>query len=122
MVPSDGRRDEPKWRGTRKLGDLVRSVLKQYRVGPRGGNKGSGLRRVQQAWAEAAGSEIAEHTRLASCDRGVLVIEVDSAPLLHELAVYMKRDLLAVLCKKADVPVTDLKFRPGVSEKSRGAS
>ena len=90
------------------MGDLIRSVLKESGIG-----RDPGFRRVLRAWLEAAGAEIASHTKVTAFKKGVVTIEVDSAPLLHELAGYMKRDLLTLLRSKADAPVTDLKFKLG---------
>lgn len=92
--------------GNKLLSEIIREVLRDHGIG-----KDPGFRRVLRAWRDAAGTEIFEHTRIASFTRGVVTVEVDSGPLLHELAVYLKRDLLRLLREKAEAPVSDLKFR-----------
>lgn len=61
-----------------------------------------------------AGPELAGRSRVRSLVRGLLTVEVDSAPLCHRLASFEQRDLLAKLLeviRKAEV--TDLRFRVG---------
>lgn len=116
---SDGALPDPgdlqprrKYGGRQLLGELIRSVLKENGVG-----RDPTLRKVLRAWHEAVGAEMATHARVQSVKKGVVTIEVDSAPLLHELAGYMKNDLLAVVRSKADAPVSELKFRLGGGRK-----
>jgi hypothetical protein len=87
--------------------DVLAQVLKQYGLGsdPR-------IRRVVAAWREAAGTEFFDKTRVVSVKDGVVTIQVESAPLLQELAVYHKRGLLAAL-QRAESSVVDLRFLPG---------
>jgi predicted nucleic acid-binding Zn ribbon protein len=108
----DDLRPRRKYGGRQPLGELIRAVLKESGVG-----KDPTLRKVLRAWHEAVGAEMAVHTRVQGVKKGVVTIEVDSAPLLHELAGYMKHDLLRVLRSKADAPVTELKFRLGGGER-----
>jgi predicted nucleic acid-binding Zn ribbon protein len=73
--------------------------------------------RLEQAWAEAAGPEMAKQTRVNGLRRGLLEIEVGNGVLLQELAQFHKRRLLDQLKKKlAGVPLKDLRFRAGVIE------
>jgi predicted nucleic acid-binding Zn ribbon protein len=81
----------------------------------RGWGRRQGRLRLEQAWAEAAGSQLAEHTRVGALRRGVLEVEVDNAVLLQELAHYHKRRLLEQLRGRlAELTLTDLRFRAGV--------
>ena len=74
--------------------------------------------RLEEAWAEAAGPEIAPHTRVAALRRGVLEVQVANAVLLQELAHFHKRRLLEHLRGRLPgSPVKDLRFRAGVMEK-----
>jgi predicted nucleic acid-binding Zn ribbon protein len=71
--------------------------------------------RLEQAWAEAAGPDIAPQTRVNHLRRGVLEVVVGNAVLLQELAHFHKRRLLAELRRRLPgVPLTDLRFRAGV--------
>ncbi len=73
--------------------------------------------RLEQAWAEAAGPEMAKQTRVNGLRRGLLEIEVGNGVLLQELAQFHKRRLLEQLKKKlAGVPLKNLRFRAGVIE------
>ena len=72
--------------------------------------------RLEQAWAAAVGPEHAPHTRLGALRRGVLEVEVTSAVLMQELAHFHNRRLLQELRRRlTDTPVTDLRFRAGVT-------
>src|SRR5262245_30783588 len=53
--------------------------------------------RLEKAWAEAAGPDIAPKTRVVALKRGVLEIEVKGAILLQELAQFHKRRILEAL-------------------------
>ena len=74
--------------------------------------------RLEEAWAEAAGPELAPHTRVAALRRGVLEVHVANAVLLQELAHFHKRRLLEHLRRRLPgSSVKDLRFRAGVMEK-----
>ena len=92
--------------------DLVARVLKEAGVGsdPR-------LRRAVAAWRDAVGSESFEQSRVTGLARGVLTVEVDSAALHQELAVYRKRELLTAL-RRLEPTISDVRFR--VAGKRRG--
>ena len=71
--------------------------------------------RLERAWEEAAGPELAPQTRLGALRRGVLEVEVNSAVLLQELAQFHKRRLLQALRGLLPgVTISDLRFRAGV--------
>ncbi len=71
--------------------------------------------RLEQAWVEAAGTETAQHTRVAGLRRGVLEVTVANAVLLQELAHFQKRQLLEQLRRQLPgATVNDLRFRTGV--------
>ena len=70
--------------------------------------------RLEQAWAEAAGADLAPHTRVVGLRRGVLEVEVANAVLLQELAHYHKRRLLGALRQRlTGVTVADVRFKAG---------
>jgi predicted nucleic acid-binding Zn ribbon protein len=71
--------------------------------------------RLERAWAEAAGPNVALHTKVAKLARGVLEVIVDSAVLLQELAAFHKAKLLRQLkALLPGTPLTDLRFKAGV--------
>ena len=71
--------------------------------------------RLEQAWVEVAGEQIAKQTRAGAIKRGVLEIEVGNSTLLQELAGFHKRRLLEALKRKlTGVFLKDLRFRAGV--------
>jgi predicted nucleic acid-binding Zn ribbon protein len=81
----------------------------------RGWGRRQGRLRLEQAWTEAAGEDIARHTRVGGLRRGILEVEVANAVLLQELAHYHKRRLLKDLRGQLpETTVTDLRFRAGV--------
>ena len=68
--------------------------------------------RLEEAWAAAAGPEIAAQTRPGAFRRGVLEVEVTGGVLLQELAHYHKRRLLEALRRALPgATIGDLKFR-----------
>jgi predicted nucleic acid-binding Zn ribbon protein len=73
---------------------------------------------LEEAWNEAAGSQVGEHTRLGALRKGVLEVMVDNAVLMQELAQFQKRRLLEQLrTRLPDVIFTDLRFRASVWKK-----
>jgi hypothetical protein len=52
---------------------------------------------VFSRWKEVVGEELAARTRPIDLRGGELLIEVDSAPLLHELATYFSAEILESL-------------------------
>jgi predicted nucleic acid-binding Zn ribbon protein len=71
--------------------------------------------RLERAWEEAAGPEVARQSRVNALRRGVLEVEVASAVLVQELASFHKRRLLEALRRVlAGRPaVNDIRFRSG---------
>jgi len=81
----------------------------------RGWGRVSERTRLETAWGEAIGPELAGQTRVGGLRRGVLEIEVRSAVLQQELTQYHKRSLLNDLrTRLPGVSIGDLKFRSGV--------
>jgi predicted nucleic acid-binding Zn ribbon protein len=91
------------------VGDVLRRILREVRPEHRR-RKG-----VAEAWSAAAGPELAEETRPATLQRGVLVVEVRSTALLAELQGFRRDELLArLLAAEPSGRITGLRFRPGV--------
>jgi predicted nucleic acid-binding Zn ribbon protein len=103
--------------GQGKGPELFREILARL-IAARGWGRRQGRLHLERAWAEAAGPEYAEHTRVTGIRRGVLEVEVDSAVLLQELAHFHKRRLLGELRGRLpETTVHDLRFRNGAWEK-----
>ena len=103
-------------RGPERLGEILSRLFTV-----RGWGRRQDRLRLEQAWAEAAGPDIAPHTRVAGLRRGALEVTVGNGVLLQELAHYHKRRLLEALRRRLpDTPITDLRFRAGVVGEKRG--
>lgn len=93
----------------RKLGDLVEALFAEPGLA-----SWMSLRPVRERWVEVVGESVGQHTRILTLERGVLRIEVDSPPLMAELATFRKAEVLARL--REALPsrnVRDLRFMPG---------
>ena len=104
------RKQDGKKRELRSLGSVMDQVL-----GARGlGGKMKRLDALRRGWLEIAGPELGGHTRVRALRRQVLTIEVDSAPLCHELASFRKHEFLRAFHDK-DLPsdIEDIHFRLG---------
>ena len=65
-------------------------------------------------WKEVVGEAMSERSRVVDCAGGLLTGEVDSAPLLHELSTYYRRELLDKLRRLEGFPnLSDIRFRAG---------
>ena len=90
----------------RPIGEVIRKIVRRKRFFEKG-KYGS----LVAAWSELVGEQIANRTRIRSFKGGQLVIEVDSAVLLHELSSFMKEQLLAGLqTTEAGRDVANLRF------------
>ncbi len=96
-------------RGPENLADVLARLFTA-----RGWGRKSERVRLEAAWAEAVGPELAPETRVNGLRRGVLEVEVRGGVLLQELAQFHKRKLLAALRQRLPgATITDLKFRAG---------
>jgi hypothetical protein len=97
-------------KGPELLGEILSRLFTA-----RGWGRRQGRLRLEQAWVEAAGGDVAPHTRVGALRRGILEVEVANAVLLQELAHYHKRRLLEQLRSRLpEITFTDLRFRAGV--------
>ena len=72
-------------------------------------NQNNGSEEILQGWADLVGMEVAEHAKPFKMAKGVLFVEVDSAPWLHQLNTFAKPVLLNTL--KTRWPwIKDIKF------------
>jgi predicted nucleic acid-binding Zn ribbon protein len=101
-------RVEPR-KGPEPIGEILSRVFTA-----RGWGRKQDRLRLERAWVDAAGPEIAPHTRPNGLRRGVLEVLVTSPVLLQELAHYHKRKLLERLRERLPgTTLTDLRFRTG---------
>jgi predicted nucleic acid-binding Zn ribbon protein len=108
-------RDGPRTTGDGRSGPEPLGEILARLFTSKGWGRQSERRRLETAWAAAAGPEVAGRTRVGSLRRGVLEVEVGSGALLHELASFHKRSLLEGLKKQLPgTPLRDIKFRSGV--------
>src|ERR1043166_1452325 len=100
-------------KGPERLGEILSRLF-----AARGWGRRQDRLRLEEAWAAAAGPEVARQTRVGGARRGVLEVVVENAILLQELAHYQKRRLLEQLRGRlSGTAVHDLRFRAGVLEK-----
>ena len=89
----------------------LKDVIAQLFVS-RGWGRASERKRLEDAWAKAAGEIVAGQTRVLVLKRGVLDIEVRGGVLLQELASFHKRKLLeAMKTLLPGHPLKELRFR-----------
>ena len=97
-------------RGPENLADVLARLFTA-----RGWGRKSERVRLEQAWHESVGIELARETRPGSFRRGILEVEVRNGVLMQELAQFRKRKLLAALRERLPgVTLTDLRFRVAV--------
>jgi predicted nucleic acid-binding Zn ribbon protein len=97
-------------KGPERIGEILSRLFTA-----RGWGRRQGRLRLEEAWAGAAGGDLAAHTRVGGLRRRILEVEVDNAVLLQELAHYHKRRLLEELRRRLpELTLTDLRFRAGV--------
>jgi predicted nucleic acid-binding Zn ribbon protein len=111
-MPEKRRTSSEEPRGPELLSEILSRLFTA-----RGWGQRQGRLQLETAWAEAAGNDIALHTRPGALRRGVLEVTVDNAVLLQELAHYHKRRLLQQLQQRLPgASLIDLRFRAGVVE------
>src|SRR5436309_1765297 len=99
--------------------ELLRDILGRLFTA-RGWGRQQERLRLEEAWAAAAGPEVAPHTRVGGLRRGVLEVMVDNSVLLQELAHYQKRRLLEQFRSRLPgLTITDVRFRVGVWQEKK---
>lgn len=81
----------------KEIRDILQRVLPGLRP-PRG----RVVERLQAAWREVAGGKPAGQSRVKQLKRGVLLVEVDSAPMMHHISEKDKDRLLEELREKVE--------------------
>jgi hypothetical protein len=67
--------------------------------------------KLQTAWREVIGEREAEQSRVRGLKKGVLLVEVDSAPMMHHISTKDKGKLIMELKGKVDgVYIKDLRI------------
>lgn len=78
----------------------------------RGWGRKSERQRLEQAWSDAVGPDLARLTRVGTLRRAVLEIEVRNAILVQEMSLFHKKQLLERLRRNLPgIRLADLKFR-----------
>jgi len=94
-----------------KMGDVLASLMAS-----RGYARVISSASYEQAWQEAAGRQLAGHSRPGSVHRGVLEVTVRNSAVMQELA-FRKTQLLAQLTRLIpEEKIAELKFRVGAIE------
>lgn len=75
-----------------RVGDILARAMREA-----GLRKPSGGPDLDAVWREVAGEDVAANSRVASIRRGIMTIEVFSAPLRQELEIYRRDELLRAL-------------------------
>jgi predicted nucleic acid-binding Zn ribbon protein len=69
---------------------------------------------LRTAWLQTTGGEVSKHTRVVGVRNGILTVEVDSAPWLHELSAFYKGSILSDIRRLLPKQqINDIKFRAG---------
>ena len=90
------------------IGDILAQLLAK-----RGYARVQSQSLLETAWQEAAGSFVAQHTRVGSLKRGSLEVLVANSTLVQELG-FQKQAILAKLHQLLpDQPITNLRFKVG---------
>jgi len=94
-------------RGPEKVSDILGRLFTS-----RGWGRKNDRLRIEQAWTDVVGPELARETRVGGIRRAVLEVDVKNAVLIQELAQFHKKKLLEKLRKVLPgIRLTDLKFR-----------
>ncbi len=88
-----------KRRNDQTLGEALRHMIESL-----GMREKLDEQEVLSGWDRVAGAMVARHTRSISLRKGRLTVELDSAPLRHELT-YMREDLRKALNERLGRPV-----------------
>jgi predicted nucleic acid-binding Zn ribbon protein len=95
-----------------RLGDALKAYMKRTGLASQLKHRG-----IYEVWRKALRSH-ADHTRVLGVRRGVLQVEVDSAPLLQELE-FQRHILLKTLQAEVQEPfVSEIHFRVGSFDSS----
>jgi predicted nucleic acid-binding Zn ribbon protein len=96
-------------RGPEPIGTILERWLRATQV-----RKRIDPREVFDRWPQIVGPEVAGHTRVVDCKRGVLTVEVDSSGLLHDLSTYRAEDLLESIREQEEFQdIREIRFRAG---------
>ncbi|MCA8923735.1 MAG: DUF721 domain-containing protein [Planctomycetes bacterium] len=88
------------------VAELIAGVVRQAGVG-----ENTPLAKVRRAWPRVVGRSLAEGARVLRLEKGTIVVEVDSAALGQELAVYHKARILKCLQEETGVRLGELRCR-----------
>jgi len=93
--------------------ELIKEILARLFTA-RGWGRRQARLHLERAWAAVVAAEHVAHTRVMGLRRGILEVEVNSAPLLHELKSFHLRRLLKALQQQLpSEPPREIRFRAG---------
>ncbi|MBI4576502.1 MAG: DUF721 domain-containing protein [Planctomycetes bacterium] len=98
-----------RWQKVEVIGQVLREVLHGHGL-DRSGRPDA----LRKAWLDAVGRDVGGQTRVTGLRHGVLVVEVESAVLRQELALYRREAIL--LCLRGvleEGTIRDIQFRAG---------
>jgi predicted nucleic acid-binding Zn ribbon protein len=102
-------------RGLESIGKILDRWLRTHQVERRLDPES-----VYQRWKDVVGESIAARTKVIDVIGGLLIVEVDSAALLHELSTYYRHQILESLRRLPGSPnLRDIRFRAGSTEGKR---
>ena len=91
------------------LGDALKTFLRASGLSRR-----MRWRDLEEIWAAVVGEEVASHTRVVRWARGVVDVEVDSAPLMQELASFYKTSIINDMrARSSGRHIRDILFKLG---------
>lgn len=101
----------------RPFGEIARALLRKKKFHEKGK-----FGALVDAWGGLVGQAVAERSRIRAFKDGVMVVEVDSPVLLHELNSFMKKHLLVSLqATEGGRDVAEIRLCLGTARGSRGA-
>ena len=89
----------------------IRDVLQRVLPGLKP-PRGKAVERLQTAWREVTTGKATGQSRVKQLKKGVLIVEVDSAPMMHHISEKGKEGLLEELRRKvAGVYIKEIRTR-----------
>lgn len=91
----------------REIKDVLQKVLPGLK--PKGGKV---IEKLQVAWREITGEKEAGQSRIKQLKSGILLVEVDSAPMMHYISTRNKQELLKRLNERIEgVYIKEIRMR-----------
>jgi len=95
----------------RSMGDILKPLLRRKKLEEKGKFKA-----LANSWRAVVGEAVASRSRIRAFKQGILIVEVDSPVLLHELSSFQRqRLLLSMQATAAGRDVAEVRFCLGLS-------